>query len=99
MIGFAVGAMLACVTRTAHAYDPPDSPTSVGYTDARTCRLVAPPDALELESGGRLSPVDVEYETYGALTPARDNAVLICHALSGDAHVAGWDRGAGETLR
>jgi len=45
---------------------------------------------LELECGRTLGPIDVAYETYGQLNDARDNnAVLICHALSGDAHVAG----------
>jgi homoserine O-acetyltransferase len=43
--------------------------------------------------------VIVEYETYGTLAPARDNVVLILHALSGDAHVAGWDRHAERTGR
>jgi homoserine O-acetyltransferase len=47
------------------------------------------PVALEL--GGTLPSVTVVYETYGALNPARANAVLICHALSGDSHVAGHD--------
>jgi len=46
---------------------------------------------LELESGGRLEKVDVVYETYGALNARRDNAVLICHAISGDSHVAAHD--------
>jgi homoserine O-acetyltransferase len=36
-------------------------------------------------------PVTVEFETYGSLNAAKDNAVFILHALSGDAHVAGWD--------
>ena len=43
---------------------------------------------LELESGGRLSEVTVCFETWGTLDPDRQNAVLICHALSGDSHVA-----------
>lgn len=44
---------------------------------------------LELELGGRrLEEVTVAYETYGELNAARDNAVLVCHAISGDSHVA-----------
>jgi homoserine O-acetyltransferase len=46
---------------------------------------------LELELGGRLAGVTVAYETYGELNAARDNAVLICHAISGDSHVARHD--------
>jgi len=42
---------------------------------------------LDLETGGRLEDVSVTYETYGRLNRRRDNAVLICHALSGDSHV------------
>jgi homoserine O-acetyltransferase len=45
---------------------------------------------LELDSGVRFGPITVAYETYGKLTPERDNAILICHALSGDAHAAGY---------
>ncbi len=42
-----------------------------------------------LETGGRLGPVTVAYETWGALSPARDNAVLVLHALTGDSHATG----------
>ncbi len=52
---------------------------------ARTVRFDAP---LALEHGGRLPGVDVTYETYGALDSTRSNAVLVCHALTGDSHVA-----------
>ncbi len=45
--------------------------------------------ALHLEAGGRLPGVTLAYETWGELNAARDNAVLICHALTGDSHVAG----------
>ncbi|MHC4707244.1 MAG: homoserine O-acetyltransferase family protein [Planctomycetota bacterium] len=43
-----------------------------------------------MECGRKLGPIDVAYETYGELNEAGDNVVLICHALSGDAHVAGY---------
>jgi homoserine O-acetyltransferase/O-succinyltransferase len=48
-------------------------------------------EPLELEHGGRLPQVTVAFETYGQLNARRDNAVLICHALSGDSHVARHD--------
>jgi len=48
-------------------------------------------EPFDLERGGRLPQVTVAYETYGRLSPRRDNAVLICHALSGDSHVARHD--------
>src|SRR3954471_3664455 len=47
------------------------------------------PDPLELDSGATLRDVRIAYETYGRLSPARDNVILVCHALSGDAHAAG----------
>jgi homoserine O-acetyltransferase len=46
---------------------------------------------LELELGGRLEQVTVAYETYGRLNADKSNAVLLCHALSGDSHVARHD--------
>jgi len=44
---------------------------------------------LTLQSGAKIGPVTVAYETYGTLSPRRDNVIYICHALTGDAHVAG----------
>jgi homoserine O-acetyltransferase len=44
---------------------------------------------LELDCGRTLSHVRIAYETYGCLSPKNDNVILVCHALSGDAHAAG----------
>ncbi len=45
---------------------------------------------LALDCGRSLPSFDLIYETYGQLNPARSNAVLVCHALSGDHHAAGY---------
>ncbi|MBX3024003.1 homoserine O-acetyltransferase [bacterium] len=57
----------------------------------RHARSVTFDEPLALALGGALPLVTVAYETYGRLAPARDNAVLVCHALSGDSHVARHD--------
>ena len=69
----------------------PDHPQSVGQTEARRVVFFSQDQPLTLEAGGQLDSVEIEFETYGQLAPAGDNAVLICHALTGDAHAAGWD--------
>jgi homoserine O-acetyltransferase len=52
-----------------------------------------PPDEFVLESGEKLGPITVAYETYGALNQDKSNAILILHAFSGDAHAAGYHEG------
>jgi len=49
-----------------------------------------PPRELVLECGRKLGPIRIAYETYGTLNEKRNNAVLVCHAFSGNAHVAGY---------
>jgi homoserine O-acetyltransferase len=51
-------------------------------------RKVRLPEPLELASGQRLAGLDIAYETYGTLNADADNAILVCHALTGDQHVA-----------
>jgi homoserine O-acetyltransferase len=65
---------------------------SAGIVATQYVGLAEPPGALALESGESLGPITIAYETYGTLCEQRDNAILVCHALSGDAHVAGWHR-------
>jgi len=63
---------------------------SVGIVETQYVTLFEPPDLLRMEGGAQFGPIQVAYETYGELTPERDNAIFICHALTGDAHAAGW---------
>lgn len=65
---------------------------SVGIVETRYFRFAEPPDEVVLESGKRLGPITVAYETYGQLSEGMANAVLLTHALSGDAHAAGRHR-------
>jgi homoserine O-acetyltransferase/O-succinyltransferase len=51
-------------------------------------RHITLPGPLRLDGGVLLSPVEIAYETYGTLAPDGGNAILICHALTGDQHVA-----------
>ena len=64
---------------------------SVGIVETKTIRVVERDKPLELACGKTLAPIDVAYETYGRLNEAGDNVILICHALSGNAHVAGFN--------
>ncbi|MBT8140508.1 MAG: homoserine O-acetyltransferase [Gammaproteobacteria bacterium] len=66
-----------------------------GSTAASSVGLVAPRhfryDGAFRTSGGRELPgIELVYETYGELNAAKNNAILVCHALSGDHHAAGY---------
>lgn len=65
----------------------PSRSRSVGLVAPQTAHFAEP---IVLHSGTALSRFDLVYETYGELNSARSNAVLICHALSGNHHIAGY---------
>jgi homoserine O-acetyltransferase len=52
--------------------------------------IFADDEPFELSSGGALQPVRLRYAIYGQLNDRRDNAILVCHALSGSARVGDW---------
>ena len=63
--------------------------SSAGVVETQLLDL---PQPLVLDCGSRLPSVHIAYETYGTLSPKCDNVILVCHALSGDAHAAGYTR-------
>ena len=68
-----------------------DDKCSVGIVKTHYFTFAEPPQEMLLECGRRFGPITLAYETYGELSPAKDNAILILHALSGDAHAAGFN--------
>jgi homoserine O-acetyltransferase/O-succinyltransferase len=69
------------------------APGSVGSVETHYADLSEP---VQLDCGRTLHSVRVAYETYGTLAPGRDNVILVCHALSGDAHAAGFSSEAAQ---
>ncbi|MDS4020335.1 MAG: homoserine O-acetyltransferase, partial [Candidatus Competibacter sp.] len=69
----------------------PFPPDSVGLVIPQTAHFDEP---LALDCGRSLASYEMVYETYGTPNAERSNAVLICHALSGDHHVAGYHEDA-----
>ena len=65
----------------------------LGLVETKYLSFANPPDELMLESGEKLGPVTLTYETYGTLNSDKSNAILILHALTGNAHVAGFHEG------
>lgn len=72
------------------AVSPERTEASAGKVRTQLVTFGGDREVLRLESGAELTPVTVAYETYGSLAPEGNNAVLVCHALSGDAHAAGY---------
>jgi homoserine O-acetyltransferase len=68
----------------------PASNTAAGSVGTVDTQFLALPAPLELDCGRTLHPIRIAYETYGTLSPLGDNVILVCHALSGDAHAAGF---------
>src|SRR5262245_58697487 len=69
------------------------SNTAAGSVGTVETQFLDLPRPLALDCGRELYPIRIAYETYGTLSPARDNVILVCHALSGDAHAAGYSAG------
>ncbi|MBW1849758.1 MAG: alpha/beta fold hydrolase, partial [Deltaproteobacteria bacterium] len=63
---------------------------SVGIVKKKVFTCATPPDGMLLDNGVKFGPITLTYETYGTLNMEKDNAILISHALTGDAHVAGY---------
>ncbi len=62
---------------------------SVGIVETKYYTFAYPPHKFVLDNGERLGPITIAYETYGQLNDARDNVILIEHALTASAHAAG----------
>jgi homoserine O-acetyltransferase len=67
--------------------------SSAGIVETQYFTFAQPLEAFSLESGEKLGPVTLAYETCGKLNAGKSNAILIPHALTGDAHVAGFHPG------
>lgn len=65
----------------------------MNYIETKLFTFANPPNELALKSGVKLGPITLAYETYGTLNADKSNAILIFHALTGDAHAAGWRQG------
>jgi homoserine O-acetyltransferase/O-succinyltransferase len=71
---------------------PSSSKTAAGSVGTVETEFLDLPNPLRLDCGTVLHPIRIAYETYGTISAARDNVILVCHALSGDAHAAGFAR-------
>ena len=74
---------------------PTESPkysddSSIGIVQTQRMTLFERQPLALVSDDGTLGPIEVAYETYGELNERGDNAIFVCHALTGDAHAAGW---------
>lgn len=76
---------------TTSQFEPPKD--SIGIVRTQRTTLYSSPNELHTECGTTLGPIEVAYETYGTLNEAKDNAIFVCHALTGDSHAAGYHEG------
>jgi homoserine O-acetyltransferase len=76
-------------TLAAGSAGPSGSAGPAGSVGTVETQYLALPGPVQLDCGRELHGIRVAYETYGTLSPRRDNVILVCHALSGDAHAAG----------
>ncbi|HET7013390.1 MAG TPA: homoserine O-acetyltransferase [Streptosporangiaceae bacterium] len=74
----------------------PAQPPAAGSVGTVETQYLDLPKPVKLDCGRELYPIRVAYETYGTLSARRDNVILVCHALSGDAHAAGFSKTPGE---
>lgn len=83
--------ILATLGSTRTGATPAEEPSGCRALGAkRQCATVATPaNPLHLEGGAQFDHVTLCFESWGRLAPDRENAILICHALTGDAHAAG----------
>jgi len=65
----------------------------IGQVETNYFTFARPDEKLKLQYGEEIGPITIAYETYGMLNSSKNNAILILHALSGDAHAAGFHKG------
>ncbi len=63
---------------------------SIGLVEKKFFTFGEPPDEMLLESGSKLGPITLAYETCGTLNQDKSNVIMVLHALSGDSHMAGY---------
>ncbi len=68
----------------------PDNKSTKLLVEKKFFTFAEPPNEMILDSGARLGPITLAYETLGTLNKNKSNAVLVLHACTGDSHVAGY---------